>query len=77
MDKHDEIMQKLGLLEGELGGIKNELRRMNGAVAANTERTRILEQWRDGWVGKLSVIAVFIGAGITIIVNWVLKLFKE
>lgn len=77
MDNHEIIMKTLGELTSEVKGINSRLDRMNGAVSENTRKIALIELWKEGLSGKLSVIYIFVGGIITVVVNWVVTIVRK
>ena len=66
----------LGQIDGKVDGIIDRLDKMNGTLIEHSKKINILETFRDNLQGRMSIIgavAGFIGAVITIFINYLTK----
>lgn len=64
----DLMEVKFASIEKEMAGIKAELEKRGLRISA-------LEMWQANFLGKLSLISVIIGLGVSFLFNWVGKHF--
>ena len=65
-----EIRESLNSMRGSLGEIKEQVTKTN-------ERVTLLELWKENSLGKLSIIMIAVGIGVSIFVAWVGGLIKN
>ena len=74
MDKqqecHNEIMFKLGNIEGRLDGIIDRLDIVNGRLTKNEGEISNIKGFSDKLIGTFTVVSSMVVAGVSIAVNW-------
>lgn len=73
---HNQIMHKLGVIEGRLKGIDEGVKRINGTNDRQQKEINKLNNWRSNINGRILTISALSGAVVAIItavvVKWVL-----
>ncbi len=62
--KHEEILYEFGIIKGEIKGIRNEMKTMNGTVRKNVLDIDDLQKDRNKLLGAFAVLSsIFIVIG--------------
>ena len=72
MKTQDQVLLKLGTMDGKIDGINNRLDKINGSLVNHDDRINVNEHKIDTLSGKIKVI----GAIATIIVGAVIASIK-
>jgi hypothetical protein len=76
-DHHEELMYKLGKIEGGIDGINKRLDVANGRLTEHGKQIDHLEDFTATLKGKIAIISGFIALTTSLLTVWIRKTFFD